>query len=113
MSSRIHLSSAARRVLYAAALTATIAGPAFTSAAYAFDPYGSDDSVILHSAQSARYANPQQTPLANATAQARTPQVASTVRVAPVSTDLVGQHGEQDRINQSIYAPGTPLLTGG
>ena len=93
MSSRIHLSSAARRVLYAAALTATIAGPAFTSAAYAFDPYGSDDSVILHSAQWARVANPQQTPLANATAQARTPQVASTVRVAPVSTDLVGQQG--------------------
>jgi hypothetical protein len=113
MSSRIHLSSAARRALYAAALTATIAGPAFTSAAYAFDPYGSDDSVILHSAQSARYANPQQTPLANATAQARTPQVASTVRVAPVSTDLVGQHGEQDRINQQIYVPGTPLLSGG
>ena len=113
MSNRIHLHPAARHLLYAGAIAATIAGPAFTSAAYAFDAFGSDDGVILRSAQSASYADPSETPLANATAQARTPQVASTVRVAPVNTDLVGQHGEQDRINQQIYAPGTPLLTGG
>ena len=54
-----------------------------------------------------------ETPLANATAQARDPQVASTVRMAPVDTDLVGRHGEQDRINQQIYTPGTPPLSGG
>jgi hypothetical protein len=113
MSSRIYLHPAVRRLLYAAALAATIAGPALTSAAYAFDAFGSDDSVILRSAQSERYANSSETPLANATAQARDPQVASTVRVAPVDTDLVGQHSEQDRINQQIYAPGTPLLSGG
>jgi len=113
MSSRIHLHPAARRCLYAAVLAATIAGPAFTSAAYAFDAFGSDDSVILRSAQSARYANRSETPLAAATAQARDPRIASTARVAPLNTDLVGQHGEEDHINQRIYAPGTPLPTGG
>jgi hypothetical protein len=113
MSNRIHLHPAARHLLYAGAIAATIAGPAFTSAAYAFDAFGSDDGVILRSAQSASYADPSETPLANATAQARDPQVASTVRMAPLDIDLVGQHGEQDRINRQIYAPGTPLLTGG
>ena len=113
MSHRIHLTAAARRALYATALVAAVAGPALTSSAYAFNLGDADEGVIQRSAQSARYANPAETPLAVATAQAHGAQVASSSRLAPQPVDLVGQHGEQDRINQQIYAPGTPPASGG
>lgn len=97
----------------AAALSMALAIPAagFATSAFADDEYGTNRSPsILESAQSFRVANPADTPLARATAQARAAAstVATTARNAPVvSNDLVGQGGHQDDLAREIYVPGT------
>ncbi len=96
-----------------AALTMALAIPAaagFAGSALADDEYGTNRSPsILSSAQSVHAANPADTPLARATAQAQAAasQVAMTARTAPVaSNDLVGQGGPQDNLAREIYTPG-------
>src|SRR5260370_38554283 len=66
------------RVGRAAMMTLILATPALTTAAYAFDPFGGDESVGTSSAQSGRSNNPAEVPLAKATAdaKARTPALA-------------------------------------
>ena len=82
------------------------------TAAHADDEYGSNRSPsILSSAQSVHFANPADTPLARATAQARAAAstIATTARNAPVvgSGDLVGQGGPQDQTARETYHPGS------
>ena len=55
----------------AAALTLILAAPALTNAAHAYDAFGGDESLVLKSAQSARYDNPADALLAKATAEAK------------------------------------------
>jgi hypothetical protein len=100
----------------AAALTLILVAPTLTTAAYAFDPFGGDESLVLKSAQSGRYNNPADTPLARATAEAK---ARSSVMAANQSSsasdasmgrglgDLVGQGGQQDELAREIYRPGT------
>ena len=72
--------------------------------------------MIEQSARSARYANPNDTPLARATAAARATSsgyaanpsnVASDASRAGRKLDLDGQGGAQDRFDREIYHPGT------
>lgn len=100
----------------AAALALILAAPALSTAAYAFDPFGGDESLVLKSAQSGRYNNPADTPLSTATAQAKlsaSPLASNASGVgtdAPIARslgDLVGQGGQQDELAREIYRPGT------
>jgi hypothetical protein len=102
------------RVGRAAVLTLVLATPVLTNAAYAFDPFGGDETLVLKSAQSGRYDNPAGTPLARATAaaQARTmaanpSATASDAPFAAGHVDLLGQGGRQDEVARQTYHPGT------
>ncbi len=104
-----------KRLGRAAALMVILAAPALTSAAHAFDPFGGDETLVLKSARSARYANPADTPLARATADAKArasalaanrPTTASDARDRGLG-DLVGQGGPQDELARAIHHPGT------
>jgi hypothetical protein len=87
------------------------------TSAFANDPAGGDPTVEMQSAQSARYGNPENTPLARATAAARSAasssyaanpsNVASDASRAGRKLDLDGQGGAQDRFDREIYHPGT------
>lgn len=105
-----------RRLGRAAALALILATPVLTNAAYAYDPFGGDESLVLKSAQSARYHNPADTPLARATADAKVR--ASALAANPSATasdaavgrglgDLVGQGGPQDELAREIHHTGT------
>jgi hypothetical protein len=100
----------------AAALTLVLAAPVLTTAAYAFDPFGGDESLVLKSAQSGRYNNPAYTPLARATADAKarmSPMAANPSGIASDASriggpvDLLGTGGQQDELAREIYHPGT------
>jgi len=99
----------------AAALSLALVIPAvagLATAARADDEYGTNRGPsILQSAQSVRAADPTQTPLAVATAQARLAgsTVATTAPLAPIAglTDLVGQGGRQDALARETYHPGS------
>jgi hypothetical protein len=95
-------------------LTVALATPVLANTAYAFDPFGGDETVVLKSAQSGRYGNPADTPLARATAAAQARTMAAnpsaTASDAPFSAgpvDLLGQGGHQDAVAREIYHPGT------
>jgi hypothetical protein len=104
------------RIGRAATLALMLAAPAVSTSAYAFDPFGGDETVVLKSAQSARYADPADTPLARATAQVR-------LRASPLASnatgnasdapliggfrDLLGQGAQQDELAREIYHPGS------
>ncbi len=117
MSTNFRLTALAR----AAAISIAVVIPAISGAvtsAYAYDAFGGDPALVEQSAQSARYANPNDTPLAKATAQAKAAasasayaanrsSVASDASKAVGSTDLVGQGGPQDDFAREIYHPGT------
>jgi hypothetical protein len=97
-----------------AALTLALVAPTLTQAAYAFDPFGGDESLVLKSAQSARAADPAETPLARATAAAQARTIAAnrsaTASDAPFAAgpvDLIGQGGRQDDLAREIYHPGS------
>jgi hypothetical protein len=98
-----------------ATLALILAAPTL-SAAYAFDPFGGDESLVRNSAQSARYADPADTPLARATADARmyaSPLAANAgarASNAPLGGglhDLLGQGGPQDELARAIHHPGS------
>jgi hypothetical protein len=104
----------------AAAISVAVILPAVSGAAmsaFAYDPAGGDPTVELQSAQSARYANPNDTPLARATAAAKAAaattyaanpsNVASDASKASGPLDLDGNSGAQDRLDREIYHPGT------
>ena len=102
------------RVGRAAALTLILAAPTLTNAAYAFDPFGGDESLVLKSAQSAQYSNPADMPLARATAQAKARVLAANPSENASDTpklgglaDLLGQGGPQDELAREIHHPGT------
>ena len=102
------------RMARAATLTLALVAPTLASSAYAFDPFGGDESLVRKSAQSARAGNPADTPLARATAaaQARTTAAnpAPTASDAPFAggpVDLLGQGGHQDALAREIYHPGS------
>jgi hypothetical protein len=115
MSTNFRLTALAR----AAAISMAVVIPAIAGAAtsaYAYDAFGGDPALVEQSAQSARYANPNDTPLARATAQAKAAasayaanrsSVASDASKAGGSADLVGQGGPQDDLAREIYHPGT------
>src|SRR6185312_15665919 len=93
------------RALRAAMMTMILATPAVSNAAYAFDPFGGDETVMMQSAQSARYGNPADTLLAGATADAKAhlsamaanpPATASDASRMGGSVDLLGTGGQQD-----------------
>jgi hypothetical protein len=104
----------------AAAISVVVAFAASSGAvtsAFAYDPSGGDPTVEMQSAQSARYGNPNNTPLARATAAAKSAassayaanpsNVASDASSAGRKLDLDGQGGPQDRFDREIYHPGT------
>lgn len=99
----------------AAALILVFAGPTLaTTAAHAFDPFGGDETVVLKSAQSARYRDPAAAPLAQATAAARSrivaanpPATVSDAAIAAGRADLLGEGGRQDELAREIYHPGS------
>ena len=100
----------------AAALTLILATPALTTAAYAFDPFGGDESLVLKSAQSGRYNSPADTPLARAAADAKartSPMAANPSEIASDASrvggpvDLLGMGGQQDELARKIYHPGS------
>jgi hypothetical protein len=104
------------RAARAAMMTLMLAAPAVSNAAYAFDPFGGDETVVTQSARSARYGNPADTPLARATADAK-PR-ASAMATNPAATasdasrmdgpvDLLGTDGQQDDLAREIYHPGS------
>jgi hypothetical protein len=104
------------RIGRAATLALILAAPALSTAAYAFDPFGGDESVVLKSAQSARYTDPADAPLARATAQARMSASALAANTAGVASDapliggfrdLLGQGAQQDDLAREIYHPGS------
>lgn len=103
------------RVGRATMMTLILATPALTTAAYAFDPFGGDESVVTRSAQSGRYNNPAEAPLAKATAdaKARTSAMAANRLGASDASriggpvDLLGMGGQQDELAREIYHPGT------
>jgi hypothetical protein len=111
MSTDFRITSLAR----AAAISMALVIPAvagLSPAARADDEYGTNRGPsILQSAQSVHAANPAETPLAVATAQARVAAspVATTAQHAPVAglRDLVGQGGEQDELARETYHPGS------
>jgi hypothetical protein len=105
-----------KRLGRTAALALILAAPALTNAAHAEDPFGGDESLVLKSAQSARYSNPADTPLARATADAQVRSSAlaanpsATASDAPTGRglhDLVGQGGPQDELAREIHHTGT------
>lgn len=98
----------------ATALILVFAGPTLVTAAHAFDPFGGDETVVLKSAQSARYRDPAAAPLAQATAAARSrivaanpPATVSDAATAAGKTDLLGEGGGQDELAREIYHPGS------
>ena len=102
------------RVGRAALLSAAVATPVLTHAAYAFDAFGGDETVVLKSAQSGRYGNPADTPLARSAAAAQARMTAAnpsaTASDAPFAAgpvDLLGQGGRQDDLARETYHPGT------
>jgi hypothetical protein len=97
-----------RRTRLLFALASLLLSPAMASTAHAFDAFGGDDDVIMQSARSARYANPLETPLAQATARANVSRAASNKSTVPTPLDLVGQGGKQDEVANQIYMPGDP-----
>jgi hypothetical protein len=108
--------STMKRIGRAATLTLILAAPALSTQAYAFDPFGGDESLVLNSARSARYGNPADTPLARATAQAKlraAPLAANTTAGASATPmprglgDLAGEGGAQDSLAREIYHPGS------
>ena len=114
MSINFRLTALAR----AAAISMAVVMPAIAgaaSSAYAYDAFGGDPAIVQQSAESARYANPNDTPLARATAQAKAAASAYASNRSSVATDasqagapdLVGQHGPQDDLAREIYHPGT------
>jgi hypothetical protein len=107
-------SSMIGRATRAGALALILFTPALASASYAFDAFGGDESLVLKSAQSARYGNSAETPLARATAEAKartSPMAAMPGVVSDASkggrVDLVGTGGQQDDLAREIYRPGT------
>ena len=98
----------------AAMMTLILSTPALTTVAYAFDPLSGGDPAVP-SAESAHYANPNDTPLARATAAAKAAASAYAADRSSVasdasqagSADLVGQGGPQDDLAREIYHPGT------
>jgi hypothetical protein len=108
-------SSMIGRATRAAALAMIVFTPALATASYAFDPFGGDESLVLKSAQSAQYANPAETPLAKATADAKArasqmaamPGVVSDASKGGGSLDLVGAGGQQDELARAIYNTGS------
>src|SRR5258708_19304320 len=101
------------RVGRAAMMTLILATPALTTAAYAFDPFGGDESVVTSSAQSARYNNPAEIPLAKATADAKprtSAMAANRLGVSDASTiagplDPLGLHPPHDHLPPPINPP--------
>jgi hypothetical protein len=104
----------------AAAISVAVVLPAIfgaTTSAFANDPSGGDPTIEMQSAQSARYANPKDTPLARATEAAKASassayaanpsNVASDASTAGTARDLDGQGGPQDQFDREIYHPGT------
>lgn len=109
MSTNSRIATLSRAAAISLALVAT-AG--LVTAAHADDEYGTNRSpVILQSAQSVGIADPSQTPLALATAQARAAgsAIATTAPRVPAvgAKDLVGQGGQQDQIARETYHPGS------
>jgi hypothetical protein len=117
MSSNFRIATLAR----AAAISMAVVLPAVSDAAtsaFASDPSGGDPAVEMQSAQSARYGNPNDTPLARATAAAKA-AAASAYAANPSNVasdaskgrgralDLDGQGGAQDQFDREIYHPGT------
>jgi hypothetical protein len=109
---------AMKRVGRAATLALALVVPVLSTAAYAFDPEGGDESLVFKSAQSARYGDPTETPLSRATAQARAvaSRLAANASAGASDTpaargigDLIGQGGQQDTIAREIYHPGTTI----
>jgi hypothetical protein len=105
-----------RHIGRAATLALILAAPALSTAAYAYDPFGGDESVVLKSAQSARYADPADTPLARAALQAKvrsSPLASNPAAIASDAPliggfrDLVGQGAHQDELAREIYHPGS------
>ena len=114
MSINFRLTALAR----AAAISMAVVMPAIAGAAtsaYAYDAFGGDPAIVQQSAESARYANPNDTPLARATAQAKAAASGYASNRSSVATDashagapdLVGQGGPQDDLAREIYHPGT------
>ena len=103
------------RVGRASVMTLILATSALTTAAYAFDPFGGDESVVTRSAQSGRYNNPAEAPLAKATADAKARASATAANRVGASdasgtsgpVDLLGMGGQQDELAREIYHPGT------
>src|SRR5712692_10746885 len=116
MSTNFRLTALAR----AAAISIAVVIPAISGAvtsAYAYDAFGGDPALVEQSAQSARYANPNDTPLARATAAAKAASSAYAANPSNVASDastgrggaldLNGQGGAQDRFDREIYHPGS------
>jgi len=108
------------RLARAAAISMGVVIPAvagLAASAFAYDAFGGDPAVIEQSAQSARYANPNDTPLARATAAAKAASSAYAANPSNVASDasagrggaldLNGQGGAQDQLDREIYHPGT------
>ena len=105
-------------VTRAAALSMALALPAIAgiaTSAFADDEYGTNRSpVLLQSAQSA-FGNPAETPLARATAAAKSASSAYAANRSNVASDatvgrvldLNGQGGAQDHLGRQIYTPGS------
>ena len=111
MTTNFRIASLSRAASFALALAIpAVAG--LTTAARADDEYGTNRGPsILQSAQSVRVADPAQTPLAVATAQARVAAspVATLTPRPPVADlqDLVGQGGQQDALARETFHPGS------
>jgi hypothetical protein len=104
------------RAIRAAIMTLILATPALSTAAYAFDPFGGDETVVTRSAQSPRYGNPADAPLARATADAKARSSAMAANPAATASDasrmggpvdLLGEGGPQDDLAREIYHPGS------
>src|ERR1700720_27329 len=103
----------------AAAISMAVVVPAVSglaTSAFAYDAFGGDPAVVEQSARSARYANPNDTPLARATAAAKAissgyaanpSNVASDASKAGGALNLNGQGGRQDQLGREIYHPAT------
>jgi hypothetical protein len=108
--------STMKRMGRAAAMTLILATPALGNAAYAFDAFGGDESAVTKSAQSARYNDPAETPLAKATADAKARMSAMAANPSSSASDassiggradLLGMGGQQDELARAIHHPGT------
>src|SRR6266446_10499970 len=111
MSTNFRLTALAR----AAAISMAVVIPAISGAAtsaFAYDAFGGDPALVEQSAQSARYANPNDTPLARATAAAKAASAAYAANPSNVASDASkgrggaldrnGQGGAQDRFDREI-----------